>query len=90
MAKLGQSSVIDVMLKIDNLCLDFSPSLLDIAKTTKNYDIAKILINSKGFDEKLAEVTDNTCYLYKLIKEKNPIIQASLFSNPNIIMPEHF
>ena len=87
-AKLGQSSVIAVMLQLDNLFLEFEPTLLDIAKSTKNYEIAKLLINSKGFDEKLAEVTQNTCYLYKLILEKNPIIQASLFSNPNMIIPE--
>lgn len=31
-ARLGQSSVIEAMLQIDNIYLDFKPSLLDIAK----------------------------------------------------------
>lgn len=89
-AWLGQSSVIAVMLNVENVCIDFEPSLLDIAKSTRNYDLAKIIINSTGFDEKLANVTGNTCYMYKLILEKNPIIQASLFSNPNMIIPEQY
>lgn len=93
MAKLGQSSVIAVMLKIDNIVLDFKPSLMDIARNTKNYDIAKLLINSKDYDKQLASVNDNLCYMYKLLEqdlkdERNPIIQASLFSNPDIIVPE--
>jgi hypothetical protein len=73
-AFLGQSSVIDVMLKIENVHTDFEPSLLDIAKSTKNYDLAKIIINSDGFESKLQKVEGNTCFMYKLILEKNPII----------------
>lgn len=89
-AWLGQSSVIAVMLKVENVYIDFTPSLLDIAKSTKSYDLAKIIMNSSGFSEKLAQVTGNTCYMYKLIEEKNPIIQACLFSNPDMIVPEQF
>jgi len=81
------------MLKIDNIVLDFKPSLMDIARNTKNYDIAKLLVNSKDYDKQLASVNDNLCYMYKLLEqdlkdERNPIIQASLFSNPDIIVPE--
>lgn len=49
-AWLGQSSVIAVMLEVENVFIDFEPSLLNIAKSTKNYDLAKIIINSNGFD----------------------------------------
>ena len=58
-AKLGQSSVIAIMLQIDNVVIDFKPSLMDIARMTKNYDIAKLLVNSKNYDKKLAAVDDN-------------------------------
>ena len=61
------------MLEVENVFIDFEPSLLNISKSTKNYDLAKIIINSTGFDEKLAKVTGNTCYLFKLVQEKNPI-----------------
>lgn len=78
-ANIGQSSAIAVMLDIDGVVLDFKPSLLDIARATKNYDIAKLIVNSKNFHKELAKVEDNLCYMYKLIEqelkeEKNPII----------------
>ena len=79
------------MLTIENLYLGFKPTLLDIAKSTKNYDIAKLIICSKAFENQLAQVTDNQCFMETLIKvEKNPIIQACLFSNVNIIVPEQY
>lgn len=47
------------MLTIENLYLGFKPTLLDIAKSTKNYDIAKLIICSKAFENQLSQVTDN-------------------------------
>lgn len=83
------------MLQIEGVVLDFKPSLLDIARTTRNYDIAKLVVNRKDFNKELAKVEGNLCYMYKLIEqdlkqEKNTIVQASLFSNPDIIVPEQY
>lgn len=78
------------MFKIEGLYLDFSPSLLEIAQSIKNYDLAKLIINRKGYEAELAKVEDHYCKMATLVEEKNPVILQALFSNPNIIVPEQY
>lgn len=78
-ARLNQSSVVGEILQIKDkdIYLDFKPTLFEIAEETKNYELAKLMINQDGFMDQLAKVNDNQCYMHDLIenvKGVNPIV----------------
>jgi hypothetical protein len=41
------------MLKIEGVILDIKPTLLEIAESHNDYDLAKLLMNQNGFIEEL-------------------------------------
>ena len=78
------------MLKVEGVVLDIKPSLLDIAEKMNDYNLAKLLMNQDGFVDELRQVSDNECYMERLIKKNSPVIFKALFSNHSIIVPEYY
>lgn len=47
------------MLNIENIVLDFKPSLMDIARKNKDYELGKLIVNSNSFSQQLATIQSN-------------------------------
>ena len=90
-ARLDQCCVVKAIIDIDDVNIDFKPTLFDIAQEINSYDLIKLVMGRPGFKESLANVKNNECYMYTLLKKTNlPIVTMGLFSIPCFVMCEQY